>query len=151
MAFDIASFKSNLRNGGARPNLFEVEVGNPIDGSADQVFKFHCRAAQLPASTIPAIDVPYFGRQVRVAGNRTFEPWTVTILNDEDFFWHFDVHIVLHLNLTSQTPIVCNLFSVEETRFCWKDFATTFGNLTLTHSTGTPTTTCRRQEDFLIT
>ena len=65
MAFDIASFKSNLRNGGARPNLFEVEVGNPIDGSADQVFKFHCRAAQLPASTI--------------------EPWTVTILNDEDF------------------------------------------------------------------
>ena len=35
MAFDIASFKSNLRNGGARPNLFEVEVGNPIDGSAD--------------------------------------------------------------------------------------------------------------------
>ena len=58
MAFDIASFKSRLRNGGARPNLFEVEVGNPIDGSADDVFRFHCRAAQLPASTIPAIDVP---------------------------------------------------------------------------------------------
>lgn len=85
MAFDIASFKSNLGQGGARPNLFEVEVGNPLDGSADDLFRFHCRAAQLPASTIPAIDVPYFGRQVRIAGNRTFEPWTVTILNDESF------------------------------------------------------------------
>ena len=62
-----------------------MEVGNPIDGSADSVFRFHCRAAQLPASTIPAIDVPYFGRQVRMAGNRTFEPWTVTVLNDTDF------------------------------------------------------------------
>ena len=40
---------------------------------------------KLPGSTIPSIDVPYFGRQVRYAGNRTFEPWTVTVLNDEDF------------------------------------------------------------------
>ena len=39
----------------------------------------------MPGSTIPAIDVPYFGRQVRIAGNRTFEPWTVTIINDENF------------------------------------------------------------------
>jgi|TARA_Y100000389_G_scaffold99437_1_gene96169 hypothetical protein len=85
MAFDISAFKSNLTAGGARPNLFEAVVNNPINAAADSTFRFVCRAAQLPGSTIPAIDVPYFGRQVRIAGNRTFEPWTVTIINDENF------------------------------------------------------------------
>lgn len=85
MAFDISAFKSNLTAGGARPNLFEAVVNNPINTAADSTFRFVCRAAQLPGSTIPAIDVPYFGRQVRIAGNRTFEPWTVTIINDENF------------------------------------------------------------------
>jgi len=85
MAFDISAFKSNLTAGGARPNLFEAVVNNPVNASADASFRFVCRAAQLPGSTIPAIDVPYFGRQVRIAGNRTFEPWTVTIINDENF------------------------------------------------------------------
>ena len=85
MAFDISAFKSNLTNGGARPNLFEATVFNPIVGDADGQFRFVCRAAQIPGSTIPAIDVPYFGRQIRMAGNRTFEPWTVTVINDENF------------------------------------------------------------------
>lgn len=85
MAFDISAFKSNLTAGGARPNLFEAVVNNPINAAADSTFRFVCRAAQLPGSTIPAIDVPYFGRQVRIAGNRTFEPWTVTIINTTDF------------------------------------------------------------------
>jgi hypothetical protein len=86
MAFDIADFKANFTNGGARPNLFEVRVSSPVgDIASDIAFSFTCKAAQIPASTIAQIDVPYFGRQIRFAGNRTFEPWTVTILNDEGF------------------------------------------------------------------
>lgn len=85
MAFNISDFKSRLKNGGARPNLFEVQINNPVNTDADALSNFMVKAAQIPGSTIPAIDVPYFGRQVRMAGNRTFEPWTVTILNDEDF------------------------------------------------------------------
>lgn len=83
MAFDVNTFKSELKLGGARPNLFEATLTSPAGGMAD--FRFMCKAAQLPGSTIPSIDVPYFGRQVRYAGNRTFEPWTVTVLNDENF------------------------------------------------------------------
>jgi hypothetical protein len=85
MAFDISAFKSNLTAGGARPNLFEANVINPIAGGGDASFRFVCKAAQVPSASIPAIDVPYFGRQVRLAGNRVFEPWTVTIFNDEGF------------------------------------------------------------------
>ncbi len=44
-----------------------------------------CRAAQLPASTVEALAVPFRGRILNVAGDRTFEPWTVTILNDTGF------------------------------------------------------------------
>jgi len=86
MAFNIETFKSNFGDGGARPNLFRVQLTMPTgvtplpDNAA-----FLVRSAQVPSSTIAQVDVPYYGRQVRVAGNRTFEPWTVTILNREDF------------------------------------------------------------------
>jgi|TARA_B110000908_G_C10086943_1_gene372172 hypothetical protein len=83
MAFDVNSFKGELKLGGARPNLFQAELISPVGGLDN--FRFMCKAAQLPGSTIPSIDVPYFGRQIKYAGNRTFEPWTVTVLNDEDF------------------------------------------------------------------
>ena len=43
-----------------------------------------CRAAQMPASTLGTIEVPYFGRKVKIAGDRTFAEWTITIMNDED-------------------------------------------------------------------
>jgi len=91
----LSQFKSRLAGGGARPNLFEVSVPTfpsaNIDawGSGDQsengTFKFMCKAAQLPASTIAEVTVPFRGRNLKVAGDRTFEPWTVTIINDEDF------------------------------------------------------------------
>ena len=83
MAFDVNSFKGELKLGGARPNLFQAELISPVGGLDN--FRFMCKAAQLPGSTIPSIDVPYFGRQIKYAGNRTFEPWTVTIINDTDF------------------------------------------------------------------
>lgn len=85
MAFNINEFRGELEFGGARPSLFEVVMTNPINGSADSKFRFMCRAAQIPAATVGTIITPYFGRQVKHAGNRTFDPWTVTIINDEDF------------------------------------------------------------------
>ena len=86
MAFNIEQFKSNFGDGGARPNLFKVRLNFPNTvGQIASSGAFMIRAAQIPSSTIAQVDVPYFGRQVRVAGNRTFEPWTVTIINDTNF------------------------------------------------------------------
>ena len=85
MAFNINQFQSELRFGGARPSMFEVIMSNPINGAADEKFRFFCKAATIPASTINPITVNYFGREVKLAGNRTFGDWTPTIINDEDF------------------------------------------------------------------
>ena len=85
---NISDFKSKLIGGGARPNLFEVELTTLPDGvtgwDADSI-KFLCKAAALPAETIASIDVPFRGRIFKVAGDRTIDTWTVTVINDEDF------------------------------------------------------------------
>ena len=83
----ISQFKAALIGGGARPNLFEVELTTlpaGINWDADN-FRYMCKAASLPASNIANIDVPFRGRIFKVAGDRTFDIWTVTIINDEDF------------------------------------------------------------------
>ena len=83
----ISQFKSQLIGGGARPNLFEVELTTlpaGISWPADN-FRYMCKAAQLPASVIANIDIPFRGRIFKVAGDRTIEPWSITIINDEDF------------------------------------------------------------------
>ena len=82
----IAAFKGALIGGGARPNLFKVQMTDvPGDGNWDATnFEFLCKAASLPASNVPAIDVPFRGRIFKVAGDRSIENWTVTIINDED-------------------------------------------------------------------
>ena len=83
----ISQFKGALIGGGARPNLFEVELTTlpaGIQWNADS-FRYMCKAASLPASNIAAIDVPFRGRIFKVAGDRTFDTWTVTIINDEGF------------------------------------------------------------------
>ena len=83
----ISMFKSALIGGGARPNLFEVELTTlpaGITWSADN-FRYMCKAAALPAQNIAAIDVPFRGRIFKVAGDRTIDTWTVTIINDEGF------------------------------------------------------------------
>jgi hypothetical protein len=85
MAFNINEFAGALKQGGARNSLFQVQITNPINGSADPLVPFMCKAATIPSSTLGVIDMPYFGRQVKLAGNRTYEPWTPTIINDEDF------------------------------------------------------------------
>lgn len=87
--FNLAVFKKEgLRYGGARPSLFHVELFTPgAVGSQETLkkFTFTCRASQIPASTIESVDVPYFGRKIKLVGDRTFADWPVTVMNDEDF------------------------------------------------------------------
>ena len=87
----ISDFKSRLLGGGARPNLFEVELTTlptsvALPWQAER-FGFLCKAAQMPAQTIANIDVPFRGRIFKVAGDRTIENWTITMINDEDFLF----------------------------------------------------------------
>ena len=88
----ISEFKTKLSGGGARPNLFEVVIPSFPSGINDawdqeeqRDFKFLCKASQLPGSTVPAISVPFRGRILKVAGDRTFDDWTITVINDESF------------------------------------------------------------------
>ena len=91
----LSQFKSKLAGGGARPNLFEVSIPTfPAaiesawqggDSGENDIFKFLCKTAQLPASNIANVDIPFRGRTLKVAGDRTFDPWTVSVINDEDF------------------------------------------------------------------
>jgi hypothetical protein len=85
MPFNIGEFKAQLVGGGARPTLFQVQITNPILGAADFKVPFMVKTAAIPGSTVGTYQVPYFGRNVKYAGDRTFEPWTVTVINDEDF------------------------------------------------------------------
>lgn len=90
MAFNINEFIARgLEFGGARPSLFNVFLRPPaglgIEASSVDKFTFACQGAQLPAASISQIEVPYFGRRIKVAGERTFDNWTVSIMNDEDF------------------------------------------------------------------
>ena len=87
----IDKFKSRLTGGIARPNLFEVVLAFP-DGVVDESVsdidpktRFLVKAAALPASNIAPISVPFRGRQLKIAGDRTFDEWTITVINDTDF------------------------------------------------------------------
>jgi len=80
----ISNFIANFDGQGARPNMFEVHIDVPKFGVTTKA-GFLCKAASLPSSTIEEIPVPYRGRQVKLPGDRTFEPYTLTFLNDKDF------------------------------------------------------------------
>ena len=85
----ITDFKSKLTGGGARSNLFEVVLSFPdaVAASSDVLDKarFLVKAANLPASNVASIEVPFRGRVLKIAGDRTFDSWTVTVINDTDF------------------------------------------------------------------
>ncbi|QIG65701.1 baseplate wedge subunit [Ochrobactrum phage vB_OspM_OC] len=85
---NIDTFKASFKDGGARTSQFEVYITNPIDPTSDAETPLRCKAAQLPGRTINNIDVSYFGRPIKVAGNSTYEDWTVTFFNNEDFRIH---------------------------------------------------------------
>ena len=91
----LRDFKSKLAGGGASPNLFEASINSfptaiseAWDNSSEAeggAFKFLCKSTALPASNLGSIEIPFRGRTLKVAGDRTFDDWTVTIINDEDF------------------------------------------------------------------
>ena len=88
MAFAVTDFKANLKQGGARPSLFSVELlfpseiaNKPSPGNSN----FLVKGASIPASTVGSFDVFYNGKAIKVAGDRTFDTWETTIINDEDF------------------------------------------------------------------
>jgi hypothetical protein len=85
MAFNINDMRSNLKFGGARPTLFQVTITNPVNPVADIQIPFLVRTTSLPAFNLGTVEVPYFGRKMKVVGDRTFEPWSTTVINDEDF------------------------------------------------------------------
>lgn len=82
MAFSVTDFKARgLPRGGYRPSLFEVQ----IPGRLGQEFNFLAQASNVPAMTVGTIEVPYFGRQIKIAGNRTYAEWSTTVMVEEDF------------------------------------------------------------------
>ena len=82
----VDDFKAKLAGGGARPNLFKATVNFPgYAGGNVELTSFMCKGAQLPGSTIAPLPISFRGRQLQIAGDRTFEPWTVTVINDTDF------------------------------------------------------------------
>jgi hypothetical protein len=104
----IDAFKSKLKGGGARSNLFEVSFGAQqgglpgttatSTGATNSIFSqlnvtfdegdlMLIKSANLPASTIAEIPVPFRGRTLKIAGDRTFDIWTITVINDTDFRW----------------------------------------------------------------
>lgn len=85
MAFNINDIRAQLAFGGARPSLFQVIITNPRNAVADLKTPFMVQAASIPPSQMGTIEVPYFGRKIKIAGDRTFSEWTTTIINDEDF------------------------------------------------------------------
>ena len=81
--FRVDDFKSKLVGGGARPNLFRATINFPsYAGGNSELTSFMCKAAQLPSSVIAQIDVPFRGRQLKIAGDRTFENWNVTVIQE---------------------------------------------------------------------
>ena len=85
----ITNFRDRLVGGGARPNMFEVNITLPEqiapNGDISQDMRFLVKAAEIPAANIGNIPVPFRGRVLPVAGDRTFDPWTVTVINDAQF------------------------------------------------------------------
>ena len=81
---NIDDFKTALSQGGARANLFEVTISTPPVGSLSN-FKFLCKTTTIPTSVIAPISIPFMGRDIKMAGDRTFDTWSTTIINDENF------------------------------------------------------------------
>ena len=85
--FNVNNFQKSLPQGGARPSLFQVEITPPVSTGVQvaEPIKFTTQAATIPAGTIDPIEVNYFGRIFKIPGGRTFEDWTTTVLNREDY------------------------------------------------------------------
>ena len=85
---NINDFKAKLAGGGARANQFKVTMPFPgyaqVGGEIEDL-AFLCTAAKLPGMTLGVVKVPFRGRTIQMAGDRTFEDWTIDVLNDTNF------------------------------------------------------------------
>jgi hypothetical protein len=112
MTFRINDITGALKFGGARPTLFKVDLTSPFTTDLSLAASFMIQATSLPSSTIAPIEVPYWGRKIKVAGNRTFDDWSVQVMNDEDFkirhaleIWHNRVNSLNeNLNTAGDSP-----------------------------------------------
>ena len=77
----LTDFRNKLTGGGARANQFEVQIFSDFIQDSETL-SFLCRSASLPAMTVGEVPVFYRGRQIYVAGDRTYADWTVTVYND---------------------------------------------------------------------
>ena len=85
---NINDFKAKLAGGGARANQFKVTMPFPgysqVGGEIEEL-AFLCKTTQLPAMNVPSFSVPFRGRQIKIAGDRTYADWTISVLNDTNF------------------------------------------------------------------
>ena len=106
----ISEFKSKVATDFARPNLFECTLNFPEATVANgttltDLGKFTVKAANLPATQLGTVEVPYRGRVLKIAGDRTFEPWTITIMNDKNFKLRDGFETVSYTHLTLPTIV----------------------------------------------
>ena len=86
MAFSVTEFKAGLKQGGARPSLFKVELQYPTGVTSPPTkAEFLIKGTTIPASNIGTHEVFFHGKSIKIAGDRTFDTWDTTIINDEDF------------------------------------------------------------------
>jgi hypothetical protein len=85
MPFNINNLRADYQLGGIRPTQFDVQLTNPSSSGGDIHAPFRIFSASLPAYQLGVIQIPYFGRMKKLAGDRTFSPWAVTVRDDEDF------------------------------------------------------------------
>lgn len=88
MAFNVQQFRASLVNDGARASLFEVTMNLPPAAgfsAITQEIVFKARATTLPGDSVSSVSVNYFGRELKVAGTRSFTDWSFTVINDENF------------------------------------------------------------------
>ena len=85
---NINEFKSRLQGGGARANQFKVSMSFPgyaeVGGETSDL-AFLCTATTIPGQSLGTVDVPFRGRLLKLVGDRTFSPWSITVLNDTNF------------------------------------------------------------------
>ena len=89
MTFTVSNFKSNMakQGAGARPSLYKIDInGRYPTQSFEDISNLLVKAASIPAANIAPLPVNFAGRAYKWNGFRTYDIWTVTVINDEDFY-----------------------------------------------------------------
>jgi hypothetical protein len=112
----VQSFLANFTGGGLRPNRYQIVLSFPNDvllavgggTSTANKISFTCKTSSIPASAVGTVEVPFMGRQVKFAGDKTFDDWSITVLLDTDLIgrhifeaWHDQI---MGFNSNVSTP-----------------------------------------------